>query len=304
MIESPLPAWKVSVGGAGAKHLPAALDVRVANPAGFVAQKLLIHGDRVPKKRAQDVSTLTRNQRKRIHELRRRMFRSVTDVIRDAVLIPVDRLERLGSSSEVTDFRVEVCGFQSVAIHSRSGRSGPTSLVERLCCGLECSQRNRLPFLLPQGSSPRGEQCTLSVAAPRPAGYNTVGPVDPPDHGVRVRENSVATLALKSAARLGLALLVLVAACSGDGPSSPVPANEVRVSNNAFSPASRTIAVGTTLTWRWVSGSSTHNVAFSGGPTSPDQASGTFARLFSAAGTFAYQCTIHGGSMSGSVTVQ
>lgn len=126
----------------------------------------------------------------------------------------------------------------------------------------------------------------------------------PLDHGVRVRENSVATLALKSAARLGLALLVLVAACSGDGPSSPVPANEVRVSNNAFSPASRTIAVGTTLTWRWVSGSSTHNVTFSGGPASPDQASGTFARLFSAAGTFAYQCTIHGGSMSGSVTVQ
>ena len=126
----------------------------------------------------------------------------------------------------------------------------------------------------------------------------------PFDHGVRVRENSVATLALKSAGRLGVALLVLVAACSGDGPSSPVPANEVRVSNNTFSPATRTIAVGTTLTWRWASGSSTHNVTFSGGPASPDQASGTFARLFSAAGAFAYQCTIHGGSMSGSVTVR
>lgn len=112
--------WKVSVGGAGSKRLPAALDVRVANPASFVAQKLLIHGDRVPKKRAQDVlyihdtiqlfggslrelnalwraqvvSTLTRNQRKRIHEMQRRMFSSVTDVIRDAVLIPVDRSVR------------------------------------------------------------------------------------------------------------------------------------------------------------------------------------------------------------------
>ena len=119
-----------------------------------------------------------------------------------------------------------------------------------------------------------------------------------------MRENSVAARAVRSIARLGVALLVLVAACSGDGPSSPVPDNEVRVSNNAFSPATRTIAVGTTLTWRWVSGSSTHNVTFSGGPASPDQASGTFARLFSTAGTFTYQCTIHGASMSGTVTVQ
>ena len=119
-----------------------------------------------------------------------------------------------------------------------------------------------------------------------------------------MRENSVATRALRTATRLGAALLVVVSACSGDGPSSPVPANEVRVSNYAVSPATRTIAVGTTLTWRWASGSSTHNVTFSGGPASPDQASGTFARLFSAAGTFTYQCTIHGGSMSGTVTVQ
>ena len=108
----------------------------------------------------------------------------------------------------------------------------------------------------------------------------------------------------RTATRFGAALLVVVSACSGDGPSSPVPANEVRVSNNDFSPATRTIAVGTTLTWRWVSGSSTHNVTFAGGPASPDQASGTFARLFSAAGTFAYQCSIHGASMSGTVTVQ
>ena len=117
-------------------------------------------------------------------------------------------------------------------------------------------------------------------------------------------ENSAVTRALTSAARLGVALLVLASACSGDGPSSPVPANEVRVSNNAFAPAARTIAVGTTLTWRWVSGSATHNVTFTAGSSSPDQSSGTFARLFSTAGTFTYLCTIHGAGMSGSVTVQ
>ena len=119
-----------------------------------------------------------------------------------------------------------------------------------------------------------------------------------------MREIPEATRALKPITRSAIALLLGVAACGGDGPSSPVPDNEVRVSDNSFSPASRTIAVGTTLTWRWASGSSTHNVTFAGGTSSPDQSSGTFARLFSAAGTFTYQCTIHGASMSGTVTVQ
>lgn len=121
--------WRMSVGGGESKRLPAPLEVRVANPASFVAQKLLIHGDRVPKKRAQDVlyihdtiqlfggslaelnalwrgkvrGALTANQRTRIEEMRRRLFSSVTETIREAALIPVDRYLRPEEIRRVCD---------------------------------------------------------------------------------------------------------------------------------------------------------------------------------------------------------
>lgn len=98
-------------------------------------------------------------------------------------------------------------------------------------------------------------------------------------------------------------LTIAAAACSGDPSGPAVPSNEVRVQNNSFSPAARTVAAGTTLTWRWAAGSAVHNVTFNDGPASPNQSSGTFARTFANAGVFAYQCTIHAG-MNGTVTVQ
>ncbi|MCC7002216.1 MAG: hypothetical protein IT357_08680 [Gemmatimonadaceae bacterium] len=108
--------------------------------------------------------------------------------------------------------------------------------------------------------------------------------------------------------RILLAIAVLALAACGDATGNddgPDPVdNEVRVGNNFFSPASRTVAAGTTVTWTWNAGSVMHNVTFTGGPASPNQTSGTFQRTFSSAGTFAYTCTIHGASMSGSVTVQ
>ena len=64
-----------------------------------------------------------------------------------------------------------------------------------------------------------------------------------------------------------LAVAVLAVSCGGDGgPTEPVPANEVRVQNNSFSPASRTVAAGTTVTFRWSASANTHNVTFSDGP--------------------------------------
>jgi plastocyanin len=101
-------------------------------------------------------------------------------------------------------------------------------------------------------------------------------------------------------------LFALLSACGSDdgGTTAPVANNEVSVGNNVFTPASRTVAVGTTVTWRWAAGAVMHNVTFPAGTSSPNQSSGTFERLFSAAGTFAYTCTIHGASMSGSITVQ
>jgi plastocyanin len=87
------------------------------------------------------------------------------------------------------------------------------------------------------------------------------------------------------------------------GPSGPAGENEVRVGNNFFNPSARTVDVGTTVTWRWNAGATTHNVTFSDGPASTNKSSGTFQRTFSAPGTFSYSCTIHGAGMSGSVTV-
>lgn len=100
-----------------------------------------------------------------------------------------------------------------------------------------------------------------------------------------------------------LAAVLLVSACGSDSPTEPVPANEVRVQNNSFSPASRTVAAGTTVTFRWSASANTHNVTFNDGPASADQSSGTFTRTFAAAGSFPYQCTIHSG-MNGTITVQ
>ncbi len=72
-----------------------------------------------------------------------------------------------------------------------------------------------------------------------------------------------------------------------------------------------TIAVGTTVEWRWVSG--THSVT-SGGCTfgcTPDgifdSGTGTgmtFTRTFNQAGTFPYFCVVHGAMMQGTVIVQ
>lgn len=112
--------WSIAVGGGESERLPAPVDVRVANPVSFVVQKLLIHADRKPAKRAQDVlylhdtiqlfggslrelnelwqsqvrGTLSRNQRAHVRAMRKRLFAGVTDVIREASLIPADRLLR------------------------------------------------------------------------------------------------------------------------------------------------------------------------------------------------------------------
>lgn len=106
-----------------------------------------------------------------------------------------------------------------------------------------------------------------------------------------------------------LSFVAAIAGACGDGNLEGPPAggaaatNEVRVSNNFFDPASRTVPVGTVFTWRWSAGSVLHNVTFNDGPASATQSSGTYQRTFSAAGSYPYLCTIHGAAMSGTVTV-
>jgi len=86
------------------------------------------------------------------------------------------------------------------------------------------------------------------------------------------------------------------------GSDTPVATNQVGVADNVFSPVNIVISTGTTVTWTWAAGSTTHNVTFGDGNNSGDKSTGTFSRTFSTAGTFNYSCTLHSG-MNGSVKV-
>lgn len=72
-----------------------------------------------------------------------------------------------------------------------------------------------------------------------------------------------------------------------------------------FDPATVTIEVGDTVTWRWT-GELFHTVTFDdGAPGADARNAGTFLRVFGTAGTFTYFCAVHGSAaMSGSVTVE
>jgi plastocyanin len=121
--------------------------------------------------------------------------------------------------------------------------------------------------------------------------------------------------------------LSCLAACGGGGgygsptgsnpPPPPSGPNNVTVANNSFSPADLSVAPGTTVTWTWNTCSGgdgygggvqtcvSHNIVFDAdATTSGIQSQGSYQRQFSAAGTYAYHCSIHGAAMSGKVVVQ
>lgn len=118
--------------------------------------------------------------------------------------------------------------------------------------------------------------------------------------------------------------LITAMACGGGGGDStapptgsrnrPPPAGGIAVTNNAFSPAQKTVPVGSTVTWAWSTCSGgagyddetcvAHGVNFEDGTNSPTQETGTYTRTFTAAGSYAYRCAVHGPAMSGSIVVQ
>ncbi len=112
-----------------------------------------------------------------------------------------------------------------------------------------------------------------------------------------------------------LALVAFLPACSG-GYGAPNPTttsktfapapsgNSVSISGFAFSPASLTVSVGTTVTWT-NNDSTTHTVTSdSGAFSSGNLANGkTYSYKFTTAGTYAYHCSIHS-YMKGTVIVQ
>ena len=105
----------------------------------------------------------------------------------------------------------------------------------------------------------------------------------------------------------------------GGGVNTPPPVGGISVTNDTFSPGTKTIASGTTLRWAWNSctgGSDpygggnqncvSHSVTFDdGSASSPLQDQGTFDKTFNTPGTYAYHCTVHGSlGMTGTITVQ
>ena len=76
--------------------------------------------------------------------------------------------------------------------------------------------------------------------------------------------------------------------------------------NATQNPAVDTVAVGGTVTWTWV-GADNHSVHSTGSPSftsSTTQTSGTYLFTFTAAGTYTYDCIVHGALMTGKIVVR
>jgi plastocyanin len=123
---------------------------------------------------------------------------------------------------------------------------------------------------------------------------------------------------------------LLLAGCGGGGGDStptsppgggsgntqnPPPSTSVKVGNNSFTPTDLTVPAGSTVTWTWDSCTGgdgygngqtcyDHSVTFTSGTSSETKSSGTFSRAFPTAGTYNYQCIVHGAAMSGRIIVQ
>lgn len=141
------------------------------------------------------------------------------------------------------------------------------------------------------------------------------GSIAPPSGPTDVAGNATATWTLgptvgaqgAQAASTGMTGSPL--AFSATGKAVPVGPVAVAVGNNFFSPANITINAGETVKWTWTStGAVSHSVESTGSPsfTSSAVLSGngqTYSFTFNTPGTYAYDCVVHGASMSGTVTV-
>jgi plastocyanin len=107
--------------------------------------------------------------------------------------------------------------------------------------------------------------------------------------------------ALLAAAAISIAALGGQIATSGAAGT-----RTVTLKNIAFSPKSLSISKGTTVAFAFRDGSTIHNVTSTGGKrfrSISNRSSGTQKRMFNAAGTYRYACTLHPG-MSGRITVR
>lgn len=84
------------------------------------------------------------------------------------------------------------------------------------------------------------------------------------------------------------------ASSASAAPAAPVGANAVTIQGFAFSPATITVKVGTTVTWT-NRDQDAHTVTASNGPFKSKtlNTGDTYSYTFTAAGSFDYLCTIH-----------
>jgi plastocyanin len=112
-----------------------------------------------------------------------------------------------------------------------------------------------------------------------------------------------------------LALIVAaIASCSSSSPTSSGggggggsctgTTTNIAVCDNHYNPATISVPAGTTVNWTW-KGSTGHSVTFQTGIThdSGVKTTGTDSQLFSTAGTYTYECLVHGSAMQGTITV-
>ncbi len=111
-------------------------------------------------------------------------------------------------------------------------------------------------------------------------------------------------------AAIAIAVIGAFAGCGGDDSTAPPTdgafSGTIQVKDNFFSPSSATISAGDSVTWHWNGGNhtatstGTSDFTFDSGP----KTTGTYGFRFMTAGTARYVCTIHGSSMSGTITVK
>ena len=128
---------------------------------------------------------------------------------------------------------------------------------------------------------------------------------------------------MRSTTWIAAAALVALAACggstgpSGGGVTGGGPAGHVVVgniffrsaSNGSQNPAVDTIAAGSTVTWNWNAAGS-HSIQSTGTPNIfrnsvvMSDANSSYTVTFQNAGTYTYDCGVHGSLMTGRIVVQ
>ena len=124
--------------------------------------------------------------------------------------------------------------------------------------------------------------------------------------GVATGAAVIVVAATHSGATVSRNVAVNVTAAAPPPPGGGNTTATVTTSGNDFSPQAVTIIPGGSVTWQ-ISGN-THNVTFgvnkpTGGDVPNTNSGGSATRVFPAAGTYPYQCTLHS-NMAGSVLVQ